>query len=236
MAISTVRRLAADIFHVGENKIRISPDGLKDAEGALTRTDVKSLIAKGIITKLKPLGRASTKKRQRRGPGHRKGISLTSKEVWMTKVRAQRRFLKMLVTSGAIKKEIKRALYGKIKSGIFKNKRAMLLYLKDNALVAKDYEPPKPEFKNVNKEPEKATPRKQIENKGDHKSPDHKAEHKTEGHKPHTSEQKKPSEVKVHSVEPHSEHKHEQPPAAHHKNTQHTPGEKQEHEKKGESK
>jgi len=158
MTIATVRRLAADIMDVGRNKVRISPDGLKEAEGALTRADVKGLIDKGIVKKLKPSGRASTSKLERRGRGRRKGTPVGHKTVWMVKVRAQRKFLAMLVTSGAVRKEAKRELYNKVKSGIFRNKRAMLLYLKDNKFVAADYEPPKPEYRKP--EPKKAPPKK----------------------------------------------------------------------------
>ncbi len=147
MTIATVRRLAADILSVGENKIKISPDGLKDAEGALTRSDVKSLIEKGVVTKAKPQGRASTGKGGRRGHGRRRGTPVDSKNVWMDKVRSQRKMLRRLVESGAVKKDAKRMLYFKVKSGIFRNKRAMLLYLKDNKLVAADYEMPKPAYK-----------------------------------------------------------------------------------------
>ncbi|MFH0737990.1 MAG: 50S ribosomal protein L19e [Candidatus Micrarchaeota archaeon] len=146
MTIATVRRLAADLMNVGQNKIKIDPDGLKEAEGALTRTDVKGLIDKGIIKKQKPQGRASTARKQRRGRGRRKGTPLDHKTVWMEKVRAQRRFLAMLLGSGAMKKDAKRDIYGKIKSGIFRNKRAMLLYLKENKLVANDYDPPKAKY------------------------------------------------------------------------------------------
>ncbi|MDD5339880.1 MAG: 50S ribosomal protein L19e [Candidatus ainarchaeum sp.] len=146
MAIATIRRLAADILHVGENKIRISPDSLKEAEGALTRVDVKGLIDKGIITKLKPQGRASTRKKERRSVGKRRGIMMEPKDAWMMKVRAQRRLLRTLTADGALKKGTKRSVYGKVKSGIFRNKRAMLIYLKDNGLVAKDYEPAKAAF------------------------------------------------------------------------------------------
>ncbi|MFH1785050.1 MAG: 50S ribosomal protein L19e [Candidatus Micrarchaeota archaeon] len=145
MTIATVRRLAADIFNVGENKVKISPDGMKEAEGALTRSDVKNLIEKGIISKKKNLGRASTRKRFRRGHGHKKGSStIHSKEVWMMKVRSQRKLLNMLISSGALNKKAKRVLYGKVKSGIFRNKKAFLLYLKDNEFIAKDYELEKP--------------------------------------------------------------------------------------------
>ena len=143
MTIETVRRLAADMLNVGRNKIRISPDGLKEAEGALTRSDVRGLIDKGVITKLKPSGRASTGRKTRTGHGRRKGTPMDSKSVWMMKVRAQRRFLRMLLEAGTLKAEDKRSIYGKVKSGIFRNKRAMLLYLKENELVPTDYEIPK---------------------------------------------------------------------------------------------
>ena len=158
MTILTVRRLAADILNVGERRIRISPDGLKEAQGALTRADVKALIDKGIITKAKVKGRDSTRKRRRRGRGRRKGSLADRKKLWMQKVRAQRKFLSMLVEEGVLEKGAKRSLYGKVKSGLFKSKKTMLLYLKENGLIAEDYEPPKPE-------PRKAEPEKKPEKK-----------------------------------------------------------------------
>lgn len=161
MTILTVRRLAADILNVGKNRVRISPDGLKEAAGALTRADVKGLIDKGIITKAKVKGRASKRKRVRRGRGRRKGSLANRKKLWMQKVRAQRKFLSMLVDSGVLEKGAKRPLYAKVKSGIFRSKRTMLLYLKDNGQVPEDYEPPKPEPRE--KEPEK--PEKKAEKK-----------------------------------------------------------------------
>ncbi len=165
MTIKTVRRLAADILNVGERRVRISPEGLKEAEGALTRADVKGLIDKGIISKARVKGRASTRKKGRRGRGRRKGSLANRKELWMQKVRAQRKFLSFLVESGALEKGQKRSLYGKVKSGIFRSKKTMLLYLKDNKLVPEDYEPPKPEPGKPEKAPEKAKTEKEGESK-----------------------------------------------------------------------
>lgn len=155
MTISTVRRLAADILNVGENKIKISPEGLKEAEGALTRVDVKGLIDKGVITKAKQKGRASKRKKERRGRGRRKGSLANRKKLWMQKVRAQRKFLSMLIESGALDGSAKRSLYGKVKSSIFKSKKTMLIYLKENGLLPEEYEPPKPEPRPREKKPEK---------------------------------------------------------------------------------
>jgi large subunit ribosomal protein L19e len=145
MTILTVRRLAADILNIGKRRVRISPDGLKEAEGALTRSDVKGLIEKGVITKAKIQGRDSTARKKRKGHGRRKGSFGNQKELWMQKVRAQRKLLTMLIEGGILNKKHKRSLYGKVKSGIFRNKRAMFLYLKDNGLVKKDVEMPKRE-------------------------------------------------------------------------------------------
>ncbi|MFZ5501258.1 MAG: 50S ribosomal protein L19e, partial [Candidatus Micrarchaeota archaeon] len=127
---------------------------------ALTRADVRGLIDKGVITRLKPQGRASTRRTKRRGRGKRKGHPVDTKTLWMEKIRAQRKFLQMLLSTGALSKESKRAIYQKVKSGIFRNKKAMLLYLKDNKLVAADYEVPKGTPK---EKPAKAAPKAKAE-------------------------------------------------------------------------
>lgn len=184
MTIQTVRRLAADIFNVGENKVRIKPDGLKEAEGALTRSDVRGLIDKGIVTKKPNQGRASTKGTGRKGHGKRRGHPLNQKDVWMGKIRSQRKFFAMLVSGGVLKKEKKRDIYRKLKSGIFRNKKAMLVYLKENNLVPGDYEPVKPQFRKADRAPARAP---KTAPKGEHKTGEPKA--KAE-HKPHKAEHK----------------------------------------------
>ncbi len=172
MSIAMVRRLAADIFSVGRNKVIISPDDIQEVQGALTREDVKTLIDKGLIKKRKPSGRASKSKGKTRGRGRKRGSRLRDKELWMLKIRAQRKFLKLLLDDGALAPEHKRATYSRIKSGMFKNKRAFLLYLKDNGYVAADYEPRKPQPPRKKKPaPEKSVkePPKKEEKKGESK-------------------------------------------------------------------
>ncbi len=188
MTIQTVRRLAADIMGVGRNKVRISPDGLKEAEGALTRSDVRGLIEKGVIKKAKPAGRASSGRRTRTGHGRRKGTPVDGKTAWMMKIRAQRRLLRMLLESGALKPGSWRAVYGKAKSGIFRNKKAMLLYLKENGIVPADTELPKAAF--VRKERKaKAAPKPKAEAKAGKAAPAAaKAGPEKAGHKGHAHE------------------------------------------------
>lgn len=143
MAISAVKRLAAEILNVGLNKIRFDPAKINEASGVTTREDVAKLIESGVVKKLPFKGRDSTAKRRRRSSAHIRGKTFSDKEAWMKKIRSQRKFLTSLFTEKAITREVKNSTYGKIKSGIFKNKKAMLLYLKDNSLISKDYEMPK---------------------------------------------------------------------------------------------
>ncbi|MBS3068314.1 50S ribosomal protein L19e [Candidatus Micrarchaeota archaeon] len=136
MSVATVRRLASDILQVGSNKIRIKPTDIKRAEEALTRSDVLALIKDGIVYKLLARGRRTKEKRRRRGAGHRRGKgTINQKREWMQRVRSQRKYLRELVTSAQIDKKFNRSLYGKVKSGIFKNKKSFYVYIKENNML-----------------------------------------------------------------------------------------------------
>jgi large subunit ribosomal protein L19e len=146
--MGTIKRLAGDIMGVGTNRVRINPDGFKEADKAMTRGDVRDLIKKGIVTKIAKKGRLTNDKKKKRGAGSRKGARNArrgDKETWMMKVRAQRKSLIMLLADGALPKENKREIYNKVKSGMFKSKRAMLAYLKEAKMVKQEYEPKKEE-------------------------------------------------------------------------------------------
>ncbi len=153
VSVHTVRRLAADILGVGENRIRIASTNMKEVLSAMRRSDVRALIDKGIVKAAPVKGRRKKKGKKRKSEGRRRGkSSIHTKKEWMKKVRAQRKLLKSLVSLGAVKRENKRAIYMKIKSGIFKNKRAMLTYLKDNGIIPQDFELPKEEAAEEKKE------------------------------------------------------------------------------------
>lgn len=143
MSLKTIKRLAADILKIGENKVRISSERISEAESAMTRNDVKDLIKSGVVGKRHFKGRASVlaEKKASRKDGRRKGpkfSKVSRKERWMIKVRALRNLLNSLIEKNAIDKEHKRSLYLKIKGNAFKGKRAMLNYLKDNKILKGD--------------------------------------------------------------------------------------------------
>jgi len=147
MATNTVRRIASDILRAGESKIRFKPDAMQKIGEALTREDVRSLIADGSIYAIAKRGvsrlrgrtkQAQKRKGRRRGAGSKKGTFATrggKKRAWIDKVRAQRNYLSSLVEAGNIAPEASRKIYMMIKGNAFKGVKVLETYLKDNKLV-----------------------------------------------------------------------------------------------------
>ena len=147
MDLSLQRKLAAEILNVGEDRVWIDPTKLEEVSKALSRQDIKELINKGIIRKKQPKGQSRTwaryiheqkKKGRRRGKGSRKGkrsARVDEKEEWMKRIRALRRLLRKLRDEKVIDRHLYRELYRKAKGGEFKNKRHLLLYLKEKGII-----------------------------------------------------------------------------------------------------
>lgn len=134
----TVKRLAADILKVGENRIRIKPDEFSRAMDALTREDVRGLIDEGVVYALPYVGPRGKPRREKQGRGRRRGTKYSrkgAKETWMERVRSQRKYLSQLLAGGDLLPKFKREVYLKIKGGVFKGKNAMRLYLVDNKML-----------------------------------------------------------------------------------------------------
>lgn len=143
MDLRKAKELAARILKVGESKIYIDPKNLKKVEEAMTKDDVRGLIAERIIKKRKEnyqsrgRSRIAIKQRQkgrRRGKGKRKGTKNTridKKSNWMHKVRAQRKMLKELKKTNPKDVEEKGYgnLYKKIKGNFFKGKNYLKEYV-----------------------------------------------------------------------------------------------------------
>lgn len=143
MTVATIRRIAADIFGVGQSRVKFNPLRIKETDKALTRHDVRNLIKSGAVFRIPAKGRKKNVKRSKQGHGSRKGASKArrgGKDVWMAKIRAQRALLLKLIAEGVLDPVHKRKLYGRMKSGLFRSKRAFILYLKDGGMLAKEYE------------------------------------------------------------------------------------------------
>ncbi|MBN1896675.1 MAG: 50S ribosomal protein L19e [Candidatus Aenigmarchaeota archaeon] len=145
MDTSYQKRLAAKILKISPRRVKMSQN--KDIEESLTRSDVRHLIVKGLITKKQKKGTTRVEAREKlvqkkkgrsSGRGRGKGTKyskVTQKELWMKTVRAQRKLLKELRDNGQITTETYGLLYRRSKGGDFRNKNHMLSYLKENSLM-----------------------------------------------------------------------------------------------------
>jgi large subunit ribosomal protein L19e len=145
MGTSYQKRLSAKILKCSVKRVKVAQE--KDIEEALTRSDVKHLIVKGLIQKKPKKGttraeanrRLSQKKKGRSGgSGKKKGTKYSlspKKDSWMKTVRAQRRLLRELKEKGRIGGETYKMMYKRSKGGEFRNKKHMLSYMKDNDLL-----------------------------------------------------------------------------------------------------
>jgi large subunit ribosomal protein L19e len=141
------KKLAAKILKTSMHKIKFAPDALEDIQKALTRSDIRGLIAIGKVWK-DPANEhsragarknaAQKKKGRRTNRGSKKGkkYSVVSRKTnWINRVRTQRNFLQLLKEKGLISTENFRMIYLKIKGGFFRNKRHLKLYLNDYKLL-----------------------------------------------------------------------------------------------------
>ncbi|MEK6939864.1 MAG: 50S ribosomal protein L19e [Nanoarchaeota archaeon] len=141
------KKLAAKILNVSPKKVVFATDSLDDIQKAITRSDMRGLIAVGKISKAKvnqhsrggarKIAEQKSKGRQR-GKGSRKGSKhsiVTRKEKWIDRIRAQRDLLKELRDKNLLSTNNYRMLYTKSKGGYFRNRRHIKLYLKEHHLI-----------------------------------------------------------------------------------------------------
>jgi len=150
MTQSTIRRLASSIIGVGQSKIWFDPLSNEKIGEALTRDDVRALIKEGKIVAKPTRGvcriRARIRKEGKRkgrhsGPGSKKGTRKARsnpKELWIAKVRSQRRILSALINSKVLERANYRSVYLKVKGNSFKGKKNLINYLKENKMVSED--------------------------------------------------------------------------------------------------
>ena len=147
MNLKVKKRIAKELFHVGEKRIWIDPTRSKEVKEAITKKDIKSLVKKGIILvkqeKNQSRFRIRKSKMQKskgrgRGIGSRKGASnarLNRKMQWIIKIRNQKDLLKSLRDRSLISRRNYRILYRKAKGGFFRSRRHIQIYLQEHKLM-----------------------------------------------------------------------------------------------------
>ncbi|MDE1865648.1 MAG: 50S ribosomal protein L19e [Candidatus Micrarchaeota archaeon] len=139
MSIKLTRRIAAELMKRGESKVRIKPDKADDAKKAITREDVRALIANGSVYAIKEKHnlslyskelRVKRNKGRRRGPGRRKGSAKARQSIdYVKKIRGQRRVLAALKQEKSIDNEAFKRYYRLVKGGNFQTKGQLLSHL-----------------------------------------------------------------------------------------------------------
>ena len=143
------KRLAAEIAGVGLDRISLDPAQSKEIEEAITKADIRVLIAQEAI-KILPAKKPSRhrararhlqrKKGRQRGAGKRKGTAKarTPKKIkWMNTIRSQRKLLKYLREKKRITPQTFRKIYAKANGGEFRSKTHLKFYLERSNLLKK---------------------------------------------------------------------------------------------------
>jgi len=142
--LSAQKRLASEVLDVGKNKVWFDPDAQGEIAEAITREDIRELVAEGTIRAEEPSGnsRGRARERQRKrsyghqkGPGSRKGKAggrQDPKEDWQSRIRAQREYLRELRDDGDLPRSAYRDLYDKAGGGEFDSVADLQRYIDDN--------------------------------------------------------------------------------------------------------
>jgi large subunit ribosomal protein L19e len=144
MDLKVQKRLASQILECSPDRVVFDDNRLEDIKQAITKRDLRLLIGDGAITK--KAGNFTSKVRSRKlalqkrkgrqsGPGSKKGkfaSRFKPKKTWMSSIRVQREFIKLLLDKEIITRLAYRELYLKAKGGYFRSRRHIKLYLQDH--------------------------------------------------------------------------------------------------------
>jgi len=140
------RQLAARILKTSSKKIKVAPGAGEEVKKAITRSDIRGLIAVGKLIRVRPSLQSRVRARKiavqkskgrMKGQGKKKGAKyskVNKKQRWMAKVRSQRAFLNELREKKIISGKDYRALYSKSSGGYFRNIRHIKLFITEHKM------------------------------------------------------------------------------------------------------
>ena len=153
MKLKIQKKLAAKIFKGSIKRVRFDEGRLSEIKEAITKYDIKALIADHAITQIPKRGVSRGRARdahvqktkgRHRGQGSRKGKKTArspAKRNWINKIRLMRVFLSELKEKGLITNATFRELYLKSKGGFFRSRRHLKIYITENKLVTTNAKP-----------------------------------------------------------------------------------------------
>lgn len=150
MNLKNRKETVSRMLGVGKDRIVFNTDHLDDIKEAITKYDLRGLIAQGKITILPKHGVSKgrfrkhlqqKRKGRRSGKGARKGSAgarMTRKEGWMNKIRSQRTILKQLKEQGQLDAKDFREAYRLAKGGAYRSKRHLRTSLEETNVLKKN--------------------------------------------------------------------------------------------------
>ncbi|AAG19954.1 MULTISPECIES: 50S ribosomal protein L19e [Halobacterium] len=142
--LSAQKRLAADVLDVGENRVWFDPDAQSEIADAITREDIRELVADGTIDAEDTQGNSRGRARERdakesyghkKGAGSRKGKAgarQNEKREYVAGIRAQRQQLRELRDDGTLSPAQYREMYNMANGGEFDSVRRLTNYVEEN--------------------------------------------------------------------------------------------------------
>ncbi len=139
--------MAASVLKVGMNRIWFDEKRLEEIKDVITKAKVRLLVKdKAIqVRPMKGVSRIRVRKRlqqkrkgRRKGQGSMKGkrtSRLPDKKEWISKVRLQRKFLKMLREKKLITPQGFKMLSRKVKGGFFRSKRHIKIFVNEHNFI-----------------------------------------------------------------------------------------------------
>lgn len=127
MNLRSKKELAARTFGVGKNRISFMESRKDEIKEAITKQDIRDLVASGAIIIKEIRGRRKIEKRKRKNTGNRRQRVNKRKEEYMIITRKLRKYAKAV--SSQITKEDFKKIRKKIKNRDFKNKSEIKEYI-----------------------------------------------------------------------------------------------------------
>ncbi len=134
MNLTKKKRIAAAALKIGINRVIFDKERVNEIKEAITKQDMRDLFKDGAIRISSVKGRHKKEKRERRREGRISKKVKVGKRGYVLKIRKLRAYLKMLRGRQEITGERYRKLRNYAKSGIFKDLKHMISYLKENEI------------------------------------------------------------------------------------------------------
>jgi large subunit ribosomal protein L19e len=149
MDLKSQRMIAAKLMKCGKSRVWMDPARSADIADAITAGDVRKLINDGVISPVQKKGLSSFRKKKKAAQKKKgrmrshgsfkgaKGTRLNRKQAWMKTIRAIRELLSELKEKKEIDNKTYRKVYMISKSGFFRSRAHIMIYLERNALLKK---------------------------------------------------------------------------------------------------